>query len=437
MMKFQNKSLLAVSHVLALGIGLFVAWLRDDEASPDQSAELSPRSAVSFHTQKTRSAESSAASSERPLASWRSAEYEQAWIAVRTAQLSTTDRIQAQRSLLASWAEVNLAAALEAALAETWDSDGDISFNHCGVLLDVFGSSFANQPGEAWELIKSGKYGVGAGMLRQIWLENVGRKDPLLVAGMLREISWRDRWRAIEAIRSGQNQDPNLRDSILAEMAKYPKEIVSTDQLLAFMPLSKNYNKGQDLREATADLPPRIAEAMALQFGNRLFAADNFLEEVSQLPENMRIAAVAGAMKQIDADHSSRFTEILDIIVDAQAWTELEQFNLPARVKESAARGDSALIADWVTKLPARPEFAESIHRGVEKYLRDNMEESRTWIAQIEEPLWRDRTYSEYSQQALQSKGDREASRWALDQIHDATFKMEAERWRANWEKRQ
>jgi hypothetical protein len=437
MMKFPNTYLLVVSHGLALGIGLLVAWLSDDEAHQDQTVEHSPRSAVSSHTQKTRSAEISAASSERPLASWRSAEYQQAWIAVRTAELSTTERIQAQRSLLASWAEVNLAAALEAALAETWDNDREISFNNCGVLLDVFGSSFANQPGEAWELIKSGRYGVGSGMLRQIWLESAGREDPLLVAGMLREISWRDRPRAMSAIRSGMNQDSKLRDTILAEMAKHPKEIVPTDQLLSFLPLSKIYNKGQDLREATADLPPRIAEAMALQFGNRLFDSDNFLEEVSLLPENMRIAAVAGAMKQIDAGESSRFTEILDLMVDAQAWTELEQFNLPARLKESAAQGDSALIADWVTKLPARPELTESIHRGVEKYLRDHPEESRTWIAEIEQPLWRDRVYSEYSQQSLQSKKDREASRWALDQIQDATFKKEAERWRANWEKRQ
>lgn len=435
-MKFQKSHTLILTHVLALGIGLLVAWLKRSEVSADQSEDFSKRSSVISHAQRTRSTGVAADAATRPLKSWRASEYQKAWMAVRTAQLSTADRIAAQLSLLEAWADVDLAAALEAALAETWDRDLDGSYFNNGALLDVFGQSFASHPEEAWELIKSGQFGVGTGMLRSIWIENVGATKPLLIAGMLNELSWRDRSNAISSIESGMYRNSKQRDQIIAELAKYPKDIVATDQLLDFLQVGKIYNKAQELREATANLPPRIAEAMALQFGNRLYKSENFLTEVSQLPENMQIAALTGAMDYSNLVDSAHFTEVLDMMVNAEAWTELDQFNLPSRMKQSAERGDPALIADWVTKLPVREEFTEAIHRGVEKYVRDNMEESRAWLAQIEEPVWRDRAYAEYSQQALHAKGDAEASRWALDQIQDANFKKEAEAWRSNWEKR-
>jgi hypothetical protein len=273
-------------------------------------------------------------------------------------------------------------------------------------------------------------------MLRSIWLENVGASKPLLVAGMLEEFSWRSRSDALNSILSGGPRSLKERDQLLEVLANYPKEIVPTRYILNALSSYKIYNKAQDLREATANLSPRIAEAMALQFGNRLNKSENFLAEVSQLPESMQIAALTGAMNYVSTDDSAHFTKVLDMMVDAQAWTELEQYDLPDHIKQSAEQGDPALIADWVTKLPVREEFTEAIHRGVEKYVRDNMDESREWLAQIEEPVWRDRAYAEYSQQALHAKGDAEASRWALDQIQDATFKKEAEGWRANWEKR-
>lgn len=75
-------------------------------------------------------------------------------------------------------------------------------------------------------------------------------------------------------------------------------------------------------------------------------------------------------------------------------------------------------------------------HRGVETYLRNNMDASKEWIAAIPSQEWRDRAYAEYSQQALNAKKDPAASRWALDQIRDAEFKALAETWRKNWEGR-
>lgn len=57
-------------------------------------------------------------------------------------------------------------------------------------------------------------------------------------------------------------------------------------------------------------------------------------------------------------------------------------------------------------------------------------------MAEIPPGTWRDCAYAEYPQQALNSHNNPEASRWALDQIGDTTFKNEAESWGSNWEKR-
>jgi hypothetical protein len=106
------------------------------------------------------------------------------------------------------------------------------------------------------------------------------------------------------------------------------------------------------------------------------------------------------------------------------------------RVQSIARNGGAKEVADWATELPVRKETTELFHRSVDHYLRDNMEAARDWLAAIPPGVWRDRAYAEYSQQALNAHNNPEASRWALDQIGDTTFKREAESWRSQWETR-
>ena len=126
----------------------------------------------------------------------------------------------------------------------------------------------------------------------------------------------------------------------------------------------------------------------------------------------------------------------MDFLIQEDAWAKVEQQETVQQLQRISRDGGAATAADWATTLPVRKETTELFHRSVEIYLRENMRASRTWIAGISTPGWRDRAYAEYSQQALNAHKDPAASRWALDQIGDNTFKSEAERWRSNWEKR-
>jgi hypothetical protein len=101
-----------------------------------------------------------------------------------------------------------------------------------------------------------------------------------------------------------------------------------------------------------------------------------------------------------------------------------------------ARNGSAKEVAEWATELPVRKETTELFHRSVDTYLQTNLESAREWLATIPPGEWRDRAYAEYSQQALWSHQNTDASRWALDQIASTTFKREAEGWRSQWEQR-
>ena len=67
---------------------------------------------------------------------------------MRNLKHTTRERVRLQRDLLESWAEVDLAAAIEAALGEAWDRDGG-DFDPSGPLLDVF-SAGAGEESAGW-----------------------------------------------------------------------------------------------------------------------------------------------------------------------------------------------------------------------------------------------------------------------------------------------
>ena len=91
--------------------------------------------------------------------------------------------------------------------------------------------------------------------------------------------------------------------------------------------------------------------------------------------------------------------------------------------------------AAWVVTLPEREETSELFHRGIDTYIAKNMEESWDWMEAFPPGRWRDRAFSEYSQQAIQTHKDYKASRRALDQIADPNFRKEVENWRPGWAK--
>ncbi len=379
----------------------------------------------------------------RTIQTWRGSEYARAWKALKTAKLTTKERLQTQRELLRAWAEVDLNSSLEAALAEAWDSDREGYYDLDGPLLDVFSEAFAKHPEDGWELITSRQYGLGTGLIRNVWIQAVGERDPLFLASRLGQLSWRDRDRALDACRMGMSIGGKDNAAKLIEvLAGLPAEVISAKQVAEFSDIPGMETDPARLREEIASTTtPRMAQIKAAMLGAAL--ASSPVSEIEagtrDLPEQARAEAVWAAFsnhmhKPADA------TALLDLLVADQAWDKFENSEtvdiLRYALKSSEGKAGGATIAQWAATMPVRKETTELFHRSVETYLRDNMQESRLWIATIEETTWRDRAYAEYSQQALNAHKDPEASRWALDKIQDQKFKAEAEGWRSSWEKR-
>ena len=240
----------AASHVVFGLIGFLLAT-RDTGPAP-----RSPRATPSLSKNQpdgTRWIEKSSGltHSLRPLKNWRGSEHVMAWNALCRAKLSTKDRIQTQRELLKSWAKVDLAAAMRAALDEAWDSDDEQHYNATGPLVDAFADAFASHPEESWDLIQNGGFGIGSSMLRQVWIQTIGTKAPLLLAALVKDLSPNDREMAVNVCASGTwySLNKETQTKLLEQFAALPANIISSEQLADFLTMDPEEMGASALRE--------------------------------------------------------------------------------------------------------------------------------------------------------------------------------------------
>lgn len=436
-MNRRTLVLLGASHVLAGALGLLFA-LRPaasggDAGAVHSTAKAGPRA-------PSGSGGGAGLKSLRPVTTWRSAEFRRAWKAVRDARLKTPERLATQKQLLAEWAKRDLASALDAALEEAWDDDVDRDYGYVWPLGDAFRNAFAEDPEQAWGLIASGRYGIAAGMLRHLWLSSAGERHALLVASKLDGFSWHFQNEAINACSQGfySTPDKEKRAEILHALAGHPSDLVSVERLALFV---SEQVAVEDLQVSATEGDPagnRILMAKARAWGTRMSMTHpgELQAALDGIPEDLVSHALAGAVDGLPYDDSERLFPMLDLAAENHVWEAISDGDTIDRLQYIARHTDPREIADWVTSLPPEPSLYQVIHRGVEPFFQKDMQGAREWIASIEEPMWRDRAYGEYSQQALNGRKDPAASRWALDRIQDPEFRARAEGWRRDWEKR-
>lgn len=436
----KSIALLAGSHLLVVLAGVLLA--RQAGANADQTSI--PAESAATPPDKSGMPGGGGASKSggfRPSKEWHGSEFARAWKAVRGGKFTTPERLKAQRELLKRWAEVDLTAAIEAALGEAWDDDhGEVFGGGSGPLLNVFSEAFAKNPQEGWDMIRGRQFGVATGILRGIWMTAVGAKDPLFLASHVGELSWRDRQDALYACQNGISRIPGgvTGADVFKVLAGLPEDVVTTEQLLEFAAPQRAADpaslKEEILRLGSGD--GRLAKVKAMLLGMALAAKSpgEIAGEIRDLPKELGQEVLWAAFKR--GHNAEGVLGVMDLLIKEDAWAKVEQRDTVRQLQRLSRDGAAAAVADWATTLPVRKETSELFYRSVDTYLRENMDTSRTWIAGISNPGWRDRAYAEYSQQALNAHHDPAASRWALDQIGDSTFKGQAESWRSQWENR-
>ncbi|MEO5917494.1 MAG: hypothetical protein ABIS50_24915 [Luteolibacter sp.] len=433
----KSIAILTASHLLVVAAGVLLAR----QAAPAGDAAV----AENVLKHPDRGSPSGGAylngktSSSRPPKEWHGSEFTRAWKAVKTAGLTTEDRVRTQRDLLKKWAEVDLASAIEAALGEEWDGDDHDYYNNVGPFLDVFADALAKNPQESWEMIRGRQFGLGTGMLRNVWIQSVGMKDPVFLATKAGDVSWRDKERLISSCLEGvaEQTDTSVRAKVFETLKSLPDEVVSLDELKNFLPVDGPSDPGaikdEILRLQATD--PRMAKLQAMMLGEALASktTDEINTAIQDLPKNLQ-ADVAWSVLQGMSKDTGKVLPLMDMLVDGGAWDRVESQETTYRIQQLVREGNAAEVAQWATTMPVRKETSELFYRSVDTYLRDNPDTAREWIAGIEDSAWRDRAYMEYSQQSLNAHKDPAASRWALNQVSDSKLKAQAEGWRAQWE---
>lgn len=434
-MSKRSKAILVAGHVLLAMAGGWLAW----QSGADISRQ--PSSAMKQVQAGSSAGRGLPATGFSPTQEWHGSEFARAWKAVRNGGYTTKERIRVQRELLEAWAEVDLAAAIDAALGEAWDRDGGPELEPCGPLLDVFSHALAKNPQEGWDMIRGRQFGVGTGMLRRVWMEAVGLKDPLFLAKRLGELSWRDREDAVDfcsnAIQAGAHGVTAA--ELFRVLAAFPEDIVSADELLKVAPVSGEPGDLAGMKEEIvrlANRDERMAKVRAMLLGRELVAksADEIAEEIEGLPEGVAAEVVWAALK--GSSTPGNCPGLVDLLIAEGAWAKVEQRETVQQLQKFARNGGARELAEWATTLPVRKETTELFHRSVETYFSENLESSRAWLVGIPQGVWRDRALAEFSQVALNVHHNSRASRWALAQIGDGDFKHEAEGWRSQWEKK-
>lgn len=374
---------LAASHIMAGIIGILLAT-RGSDFFPQLSSSAPPVAPERPSRPERIERSSDAPRSPRPLKDWRGSEFTKAWIAVREAKLSTKDRIEAQRKLLEGWAKVDLAAAMQAALEEAWDHDNDEYHLPEGPLIGAFSDVFGENPEEAWDLICHGGFGIGSSLLRHVWIRSVGRQDPLRLAAVIQDLSWIEREYALNACHHGtwQNEDRTLLKKVFDQLASLPADIVSPDQLAVFLMAGGGGGDVAMIREElihAGDSNDRLAGAKAVVLGQMLAdeSHDEIVSSIADLPTHLKQEVLWAVLNSRRSSDGESITGLVDLLVAESAWEKLNAREVAGMVLKTSNAGDARGVADWVTTLPYRKETTEMFHRGVETYLRNNMDASK------------------------------------------------------------
>lgn len=378
-------------------------------------------------------------------------EFKAAWESLPDLKLTSKERLAAQRKMLAAWAEVDLRGAMQAVVASDWGQPGGLSganYDTKGPLASALETAIGKHPGESWDIIRSGELGLGGSMLRHAWYDGVGRADPASLAGVYGEVSWREQETVLGILKVNATSDGEKQAAVLAALRAVPEDQLSAQQILQFMPEQSAEELTTAFQE-TEDFANREGKVTVLRYGKQAYGGfmrnepdeETLIklgEDVAGLPKEVAGELIYGIL----TDNGARVwgagvkqtTGLVELLIEQEQWDKVGRKEVSETWKEARGMTPQERAA-WAVTLPEREETTELFHRGVDSYIAENMQEAWDWMEDFPAGRWRDRAFSEYSQQALQKHQDYEASRRALDQIADPGFKTTAESWRPGWAK--
>lgn len=427
-MNATARQLLTHSLCAAAGIAVMAAAGSALAPRPSSSSSTDSRSTPITGGSSSSARPARPVSRSSPGTGYSSRDFRAAWNAIAAeGDLTISRRLALQKEILRRWSQVDLSAAMQAALHSPWDggeTEGGIES-----LLPAFDAAFAAHPQDAWDLIQSGSLGPGAAFFRGQWVEAVVKVQPLAVIAKLAAIRADQRTGTVEEAMRSTHGNPALRAQLLAELGRAADPADLTRLLRAAMEAAPPADSPATCRERllSATTGEQARTIALFEFAASLRTADaaTLRAETAALPPDLQAAAA----RRLAATPALRkeTLAVLDLLIQTRQWQLLQSSTIGSSLKAYATSGDSAQVAAWAMALPAAKETDNIFGAALGTHVIKDPAGSREMIAALptDHPR-RDLALMFYSGSVLANHRDLARSDWAIAAITDPALKARA-----------
>ncbi|MGC4014824.1 MAG: hypothetical protein QM755_09970 [Luteolibacter sp.] len=375
----------------------------------------------------------------RPVSKRLSSEdYQAAWKALLARPIPKGKEALKKRLLLA-WQDVDLDAALAAALRDDPEA-----------LLPTFIDKMSTEPESFWPMIRDGRYGPLTSQLADVWINVLSEAFPGILLDHMQEMGRLTRGKAVANCISRLRDRPGDLLAFVRRLSALPdtpenREIwksaggesgcsglsaeISNEEILDRIKLSDSPG---DRRLLMYDLCHRLG---------MLEGPGGLRRDFDRLPEEFKNEAALCVI------HVSRCDAVLvgmaGYLVEHQQWKLLDE-SLPGLMKSGGgALADQPELTAWALALPERDEVTD-VYRsvvGVRVY-RTDLSSARAWLEEVPAGWKRDQALvgsviaisGIVCCESPEGRAElHETVEWALGRIQDPGLRSEAEKKRGQW----
>lgn len=438
-----SKSGKVLSHLVCVGLGIGLAvslrsgWMESGavKETPGGEAEVvSGKSQVNNPGRPGRSGDFAEAKAE-VKASAVGDDFAGAWREIASRDLTVSQRLEMQIKILNQWAKVDLEAAMHAALDNAWD--GGTDKGGVGPLMVAFGDAFRERPLEAWDLLQSGKLGLGAVWFERQWVESAAEKEPAFLFSVAPKISAATRQHAIEQAMRSAAKDPEMMEAMIRKLIELPDNPSANNYIgIAFNALPAKEGNAEVRGRLAAATNERAKTVLLHEYTSTLrdASASVISSEWGQLsPEMQKRAAVAFFNGK---QGTSNAPAVLDMLIKNEQWYVLR--GSAAKLSEyGKSTTDPRGLAEWAMSLPERGETASMFFRAMEPFVIRNNPEAKEWIGSLPPGDWKtELALQTYANNALYARNDEELFAWTVERMSSETQREGMKRQHDAWLKK-
>jgi hypothetical protein len=356
--------------------------------------------------------------------------------AIASRNLTVSQRLDMQIAVLREWSMVDMESAMRAALDNAWD--GGTQKGGVAPLMVAFDQAFQARPVDAWDLLQSGKMGLGTELFRAQWIESAAKTEPVFVVSVAHLLEFPHSMTAVQSAMGIAGGNPELKEQVVRKLILMPDQSGTNGLIaIAFNSLPAAEGVAPEVRGRLAAATDERAKTVLLhEFSAALREAGGATlnaEWVKLSPEMQKRAAVAFLN---GPQGTKNAPAVLDMLMATDQWDRV--ITAGDKLTEySRNLQDTKQLAEWGMKLPERPEADYLFRRTIDPLINRDNASARTFIDSLPKGAPRkDRALFAYTQNAIYARNDEELFQWAVERMTDPGMKAAAQRSYDSWAKR-